>query len=64
MTCSYKLWDAIVGLRPGFRGVTIHGRRFAQPREIAQGTLWLSSDAASYVTGTVLHVDAGYATGR
>ena len=38
--------------------------RFAQPEEIAQGTLWLSSDAASYVTGTVLHVDAGYATGR
>ena len=38
--------------------------RFADPREIAQGPLWLSSDAASYVTGTVLHVDAGYATGR
>jgi glucose 1-dehydrogenase len=39
-------------------------RRFAQPTEIAQATLWLCSDASSYVTGTVLHVDAGYATGR
>lgn len=38
--------------------------RFAQPTEIAQATLWLCSDASSYVTGTVIHVDAGYATGR
>ncbi|MHB1136688.1 MAG: SDR family oxidoreductase, partial [Coriobacteriia bacterium] len=38
--------------------------RFAQPREIAEATMWLCSDASSYVTGTVLHVDAGYATGR
>jgi NAD(P)-dependent dehydrogenase (short-subunit alcohol dehydrogenase family) len=34
--------------------------RFAQPREIAQATLWLASDASSYVTGTVIHADAGY----
>lgn len=38
--------------------------RFAQPSEIAEGTLWLLSDQSSYVTGTVLHVDAGYVTGR
>lgn len=34
--------------------------RFGQPREIAQASLWLASDLASYVTGTTLQVDAGY----
>ncbi|MET0303818.1 MAG: SDR family oxidoreductase, partial [Microbacteriaceae bacterium] len=34
--------------------------RFGQPREIAQASLWLASDLSSYVTGTTLHVDAGY----
>lgn len=34
--------------------------RFGQPREIAQASLWLASDASSYVTGTTIHVDAGY----
>ncbi len=34
--------------------------RFGQPEEIAQASLWLASDQSSYVTGTTLHVDAGY----
>lgn len=34
--------------------------RFAQPEEVAQASLWLASDMSSYVTGTTLHVDAGY----
>lgn len=34
--------------------------RFGQPREVAQATLWLASDASSYVTGTTIHADAGY----
>jgi NAD(P)-dependent dehydrogenase (short-subunit alcohol dehydrogenase family) len=34
--------------------------RFGQSREIAQASLWLASDLSSYVTGTTLHVDAGY----
>lgn len=34
--------------------------RFGQPREVAQASLWLASDQSSYVTGSVLHVDAGY----
>jgi NAD(P)-dependent dehydrogenase (short-subunit alcohol dehydrogenase family) len=34
--------------------------RFGQPDEVAQASLWLASDASSYVTGTVLHIDAGY----
>jgi NAD(P)-dependent dehydrogenase (short-subunit alcohol dehydrogenase family) len=34
--------------------------RFGQPREVAQASLWLASDQSSYVTGSTLHVDAGY----
>lgn len=34
--------------------------RFGKAREVAQASLWLASDLSSYVTGTTLHVDAGY----
>ncbi|WP_340016940.1 SDR family NAD(P)-dependent oxidoreductase [Paenibacillus sp. FSL K6-1318] len=34
--------------------------RFGQPDEIAQASLWLASDASSYITGTTIHADAGY----
>ena len=34
--------------------------RFGRPEEVAQASLWLCSDQSSYVTGTVLAVDAGY----
>jgi|tagenome__1003787_1003787.scaffolds.fasta_scaffold20944099_3 2-hydroxycyclohexanecarboxyl-CoA dehydrogenase len=34
-------------------------RRWADPREVAFPILWLSSDEASYVTGSVLMVDGG-----
>ncbi len=34
--------------------------RFAQPYEIAQAILFLGSDAASFITGTILPVDGGY----
>ncbi|NJK39351.1 MAG: SDR family oxidoreductase [Oscillatoriales cyanobacterium RM2_1_1] len=36
-------------------------RRFFQPEEIAETVLWLCSDAASYITGQTISVDAGYA---
>jgi NAD(P)-dependent dehydrogenase (short-subunit alcohol dehydrogenase family) len=34
--------------------------RFGQPEEVAQASMWLCSDASSYVTGAILAVDAGY----
>jgi 3-oxoacyl-[acyl-carrier protein] reductase len=35
--------------------------RPAQPADVAQAVLFLASDAASYITGHVLHVDGGMA---
>jgi NAD(P)-dependent dehydrogenase (short-subunit alcohol dehydrogenase family) len=36
--------------------------RISTPEEVAEGALWLCSDASSFVTGQVLVVDGGYVT--
>lgn len=40
----------------------IHLRRFGELKEAANAVLWLLSDAASYVTGSILDVSGGYKT--
>ena len=37
--------------------------RLGEPADIANAYLWLASDAASFITGTVLSVDGGVVTG-
>ena len=39
---------------------TIPMKRLARPEEIARVVVFLASDAASYMTGEIVHVDAGY----
>jgi NAD(P)-dependent dehydrogenase (short-subunit alcohol dehydrogenase family) len=34
--------------------------RFGEPHEVADAVVWLSSDAASFVTGAIVPVDGGY----
>ncbi len=34
--------------------------RLGEPQEIAEAVMWLSSDAASFVTGHNMAVDGGY----
>ncbi|WP_016910190.1 SDR family oxidoreductase [Streptomyces xiaopingdaonensis] len=53
-------------MRPGLPGILAEEEyappfsllgRFGQPREVARASLWLASEQAPYVTGSV---DAGY----
>lgn len=39
---------------------TIPMKRLADPIEIARVVVFLASDEASYMTGEIVHVDAGY----
>lgn len=50
-----KVLDQLVGHTPL--------ARMGKPEEIAEAYLWLASDAASFVTGTVLSVDGGLVPG-
>ncbi|GAB2810004.1 SDR family oxidoreductase [Streptomyces chlorus] len=54
------------GLRARRRDVDAYRRimsnlhRIGEPDEVANAHLWLCSDASSYITGSVLHLDGGY----
>ena len=37
--------------------------RMGQPEDVANAYLWLASDAASFISGTVISVDGGVVTG-
>lgn len=41
----------------------IPAQRFGKPEDIAQAVLFLASDAASYITGAVIHTNGGLYTG-
>jgi 3-oxoacyl-[acyl-carrier protein] reductase len=54
-TMPDKILDAMVGHTPM--------GRIGDPNDIAEAYLWLASDAATFVTGTVLSVDGGLVIG-
>ncbi|KAI0378531.1 hypothetical protein F5Y04DRAFT_146546 [Hypomontagnella monticulosa] len=45
-----------------FVSATVPLKRFGMPHEVAQGSLWLSSHASSYVTGICVPIDGGFLT--
>jgi len=46
--------------RPAERAPMIPMKRAGEPAEIAEGVVWLLSDAASFVTGATLPISGGY----
>ena len=57
----------VLSMLPEDRQANLFGNialgRVGQPREVADMALFLASDEASYVTGTIMHPDGGYFTG-
>ncbi len=59
--------EALTPVTPEYAAATtrvIPAGRLGRPDEIAHVALWLCSDDAEYVTGTVLSVDGGLSAGR
>ena len=45
---------------PAYERIMSNLHRIGEPEEVANAHLWLCSDASSYITGSVLHLDGGY----
>ncbi|MCZ4432052.1 SDR family NAD(P)-dependent oxidoreductase [Agrobacterium sp. SOY23] len=55
--------DQVKGVLPTFNAFHPLGRN-GQPRDVAEAILFLASEQASWITGTVLPVDGGVTAGR
>lgn len=53
----------VMGNDPHAMDAQVPMGRIGQPDEVADAVLWLLSDRAAYVTGSVLSVDGGYGAG-
>ena len=55
--------DRLIGGRPEYNEAVLRAEpvnRIGTPEEIAEAVLWLSSEAASFVTGSAMAVDGGW----
>lgn len=58
-----NMTDRIIANEPSMKEMYLQLEpigRMAQPEEIAEGIVWLLSDASSFVTGHCLHIDGGF----
>ena len=59
-TAQFRSFVTTSDAREQFAQANVPLKRVAQPEEMAGIVAWLSSDAASYVTGAVFEVDGGF----
>ncbi|MEO1408219.1 MAG: SDR family oxidoreductase, partial [Pseudomonadota bacterium] len=60
---TFMTEDEVAETLPSFNAFHPLGRN-GQPRDVAEAALFLASDDASWITGTILPVDGGVTAGR